>query len=598
MNQSSSSIRSARALPALTTLTLAMGCVGPAWAIDGGTIAAGTGTIQTRRNVTTVNQSSDRMIVNWRNFDLARDQSVNFRQPGATSAVLNRVGGSGKATEILGSINANGRVFVVNPDGVMFGRTAKVNVGALVASSLDAKDASFMQDDTAGGYLQMRHGGGGVRNEGTINASDTAVLLGGKVENPGTVRARNVRLAAMNGAAIRLGDSSFDILPTVVAKDGSVLNSGTLSARGGNVDISAAVAGDLIGGAIRNTGLIEATRAVTGEGGSIVLGSDFAGAIRIGGKLRADNGIQAHTDLPVCIPEMPQELMLDTLGHDRAASGHDVRVEPGARVQAGGGVRFRALDGDVITAGTVYGSGVLLESSRNVTISAPIRATSGGVRVHAFGNDGAVTQNAGITATSDVSLSGRHVFQNNAVRTKARSVTIDARGHDSDGSARLANIDAETIRVDTSERLELNGDLTANGDIRISLHNKFTCPAGTTCASPVRPGGYGGTVVQNGNIISRSGDVTVFGATDLSFDGEPAVSVAPSGVFNQSVGTKTRAGGNVEITMGSVEVGNIQAGKRIDIDALAARLNGRLAAPEVVVPANTQNQEGNIRITL
>jgi len=95
-----------------TVLAVAMGCVGSAWAADGGVVVNGTGRIATQGATTTVTQSTDKMVVNWNNFDIAQGQTVNFAQPNASSAVLNRVVGPVKATDIQGTLNANGRVYV------------------------------------------------------------------------------------------------------------------------------------------------------------------------------------------------------------------------------------------------------------------------------------------------------------------------------------------------------------------------------------------------------------------------------------------------------------------------------------------------------
>ena len=103
----------------------------------------GTGIDQTVANTTTVNQSTQNLAINWSSFDIASTETVNFIQPNASSIALNRVLGQ-NPTSILGSLNANGQVFVLNPNGVLFGTTAQVNVGGLVASTLSLSDTDFM----------------------------------------------------------------------------------------------------------------------------------------------------------------------------------------------------------------------------------------------------------------------------------------------------------------------------------------------------------------------------------------------------------------------------------------------------------------------
>ncbi|MBR9830223.1 MAG: filamentous hemagglutinin N-terminal domain-containing protein, partial [Oceanospirillales bacterium] len=99
----------------------------------GGNIVGGSGSINQNGNSLNVQQNSDKLITNWNSFDIGAGNTVNFHQPGKSSVALNRVIGE-DASAIYGNLNANGRVFLVNPNGVLFGQGAAVNVGALVAS--------------------------------------------------------------------------------------------------------------------------------------------------------------------------------------------------------------------------------------------------------------------------------------------------------------------------------------------------------------------------------------------------------------------------------------------------------------------------------
>lgn len=106
-----------------------------AHAAGGGVVVGGQATISTELGSTTINQDSSRAVINWSNFNIVPNESVTFHQPGADSATLNRVVGTGQTT-IDGILSANGRVFIVNPSGVVFGKGASVDVGALTATTL------------------------------------------------------------------------------------------------------------------------------------------------------------------------------------------------------------------------------------------------------------------------------------------------------------------------------------------------------------------------------------------------------------------------------------------------------------------------------
>jgi filamentous hemagglutinin family protein len=101
----------------------------------GGSVVAGSAGIQQSGTTTNINQSSNNAVINWQGFSIGSNETVNFNQPSASSATLNRVIGN-ETSVINGALNANGNVFIVNPSGVLFGKGAAVNVGGLVASTL------------------------------------------------------------------------------------------------------------------------------------------------------------------------------------------------------------------------------------------------------------------------------------------------------------------------------------------------------------------------------------------------------------------------------------------------------------------------------
>src|SRR5580698_2741087 len=110
---------------------------------SGGTVSGGTAQIATCANAENITQSSTRAVIAWQSFNIGTSESANFQQPGTSSITLNRVGG-GSASQINGSLTANGQVWIVNPDGVAFGSTAQVNVGGLVATTAGISNSQFM----------------------------------------------------------------------------------------------------------------------------------------------------------------------------------------------------------------------------------------------------------------------------------------------------------------------------------------------------------------------------------------------------------------------------------------------------------------------
>src|SRR5215469_6430999 len=113
------------------------GTAGPGkFVTSGAATAVGVG------NSLTVQQSSAKAILNWASFNVSADGKVLFQQPTATSIALNRIFDANPST-IFGTVNANGQIYLINPNGIIFGRGAQVNVSGLIASSLGISDSAF-----------------------------------------------------------------------------------------------------------------------------------------------------------------------------------------------------------------------------------------------------------------------------------------------------------------------------------------------------------------------------------------------------------------------------------------------------------------------
>jgi len=268
----------------MTPLAVSTLCAAP----QGGEIVGGAGSITSPSlNSTVINQTTQSMAINWQSFDVAKDERVEFVQPSATASVLNRIQGQ-SPSQIFGAIDANGKVFLINPHGILFGKTATVNVGSLVASGLSIDSDAFMKGDMQLSALNGTEGGV-VINQGVIQAATggSVTLVGSSVQNEGIIVARmgSINLGVGNTAVIDFdGDGlmRFEVSGEVQQKaqqvTDAVSNSGTLSAEGGHVAITAHAARDVFTNVINNTGVIKATRIdkdggsirLTGQGGSLV----------------------------------------------------------------------------------------------------------------------------------------------------------------------------------------------------------------------------------------------------------------------------------------------------------------------------------------
>ena len=229
-----------------------------AHAVGNGTIVDGSGNISRNGNTTTVTQTSNKMIVNWDQMNVGANDTLNFNQKSATSAVLNRIN-SVDPTTILGSLNANGRVFIVNPNGVLIGRGANVSVGSLVASSLNISDADFMAD-----HLRFTGGGqGDVTNDGFVVANESIALIGAKnVTNGGTLYSLNgdVTLASGGDISLTFADSGLQVGVDKASLEALVSNRGLIRTRDGDIMLTAWTRDSLTRSVINNAGTIEAKK--------------------------------------------------------------------------------------------------------------------------------------------------------------------------------------------------------------------------------------------------------------------------------------------------------------------------------------------------
>src|SRR5690606_10821990 len=109
---------------------------------SGGVVAAGAATIGGAPGSMVINQTTSNAVINWQSFGINAGESVQFVQPSSSSVALNRVVGA-NPSNITGNLSSNGKVFLVNPNGILFGSGASVNVGGLVASTQEITDANF-----------------------------------------------------------------------------------------------------------------------------------------------------------------------------------------------------------------------------------------------------------------------------------------------------------------------------------------------------------------------------------------------------------------------------------------------------------------------
>jgi len=236
----------------------------------------GTAAVNTTGSAMTVT-TSQRVIIDWTTFNIGNGASVQFIQPGSSSIAVNRVGLGGGASAIDGTLSANGHVMLLNPNGVMFGASAIVNVAGLIASTGNINDTQFMASATAPVAITGA-AGGSISNQGniTITGAGLAAFVAPSLSNSGHIVASSGRilLASAQAATVSFNGGLYEIAVNQGVAGGSIANTGSLSAPGGAIVFSALDAANVVSGAINLSGIQQANR-IEVHGGHVALMSDL-----------------------------------------------------------------------------------------------------------------------------------------------------------------------------------------------------------------------------------------------------------------------------------------------------------------------------------
>ncbi|MCC4632755.1 filamentous hemagglutinin N-terminal domain-containing protein [Xanthomonas dyei] len=488
----------------------------------GGSIVGGTGTINAPTGTTQViDQTGSRMALNWTSFDIGSAATVRFNQPSASSVVLNRVIG-GNPTQIFGNITANGQVFLLNSNGILFGNTAQVNVGGLVATTLGAQDINFINGndvfDANGGVAR-------VSNAGTITAAAGAVnLIGAEVLNSGTITANagNITLAGADKVTLSFESGGFGVVidKSLGFAQGTfaVNNSGSLIAPGGTISLSARAAQGVFDALVNNSGVVRAAALAGGSDGSVSLVANGA----------VSNGIVGNGSIDV--------------GSGAISYVSDVAVQQGG----------------VLTAGNVSGS-----IGGNASFSGANKIANLGF-LQVAGNLG-LTNTIGLAQQGALTVGGTSTFS-----LGNQALTLSDGGNHFGGSVGLTS---GATQITDSGALTLStlttGNLTATSTGTLNLGSGTVTGALSATSN-------NGAIQQAGNA-----GLTVTGTSDLQA-GTGAITLTTAGNdFRQAVslrGGTTQITGSGALTLGTLSTGNLTATSSGALNLGSGAVTGALSA--------------------
>ena len=295
-------------------------------------------------------------IINWQSFSISGNETTRFVQQSAASAVLNRVTGIDPSM-ILGTLQSNGRVFLVNPSGIIFGAGSRVDVAGLVASTLNLNNQDFLA-----GRLNFTDGAlaGRISNQGVITtpSGGSVILVAPQIENSGIITAPNGDVILAAGRSVRLGDTAApNVLVEIQAPDTQAINVGDIVVAGGRASIYA--------GLIQQKGVVSADTAALNSAGKIVFKATKDVTIAAGSKTTA-NGASGG-QITVQADSGSNLVFGDVSATGSTGKGGDIRLL-GAQVGVAGNARINASGaaggGSILLGGDYKGSNPDIQNAR------------------------------------------------------------------------------------------------------------------------------------------------------------------------------------------------------------------------------------------
>jgi filamentous hemagglutinin family protein len=516
-------------------------------------VAAGKATIRQRGN-TTVIRASDRAIINYSGFDIARNETVRFIQPGASSTVLNRIQ-SARPTTIDGTLKANGHVYLLNPNGIMFSGTSVVDTGGLTAAAASMSNKDFLAGNNR--FTDVR---GDVVNQGTITTTASATLIGQHVANSGVidVGGENGVIAMIAGDEVTLtprGDTmSIKVAnnadtPAPTGDRPGVENTGRISAGKGR---SVMLAGDVYSLAVRNTGTVRARNIKVesrGQGEVQVSGTLDASARGVGGT----GGTIDVTGSQVTL----SDAKLDARGargggdirvNDSTVSGQSTSIDAGSVltadatrrgdggtvvVDSGGSTEFHGTAS--ARGGTVSGDGGAIETSGSTRVNVD------GSRIDAGADAAGAKAGSWLVDPTDFTVNAGNVATFNGALDMGMDVTIET----GSGGADLGNV---TVDAAITKSAGSDATLTLRAENDVIVNQAISSSAGAlnvdVQANTAGNGNMDASPDQGAFTVNNDG-ATTFGSVNTNGG---TLSVAAADVVLSGAGATVTANGGVTLT--------------------------------------------------
>ncbi|HQN64845.1 MAG TPA: filamentous hemagglutinin N-terminal domain-containing protein [Methylophilus sp.] len=503
----------------------------------GAEVQYGQSTIQTNVGQMQIHQATQKSIINWQSFGIAAGESVQLLQP-AQGMALYRVIGP-EASQIFGSLNATGSLFLINPNGVLFGQGAQVDVGGLVASTLNISNTDFL-----GGNYHFNAGSSpsGVMNQGTIRAADGGyvVMLGNEVVNSGNITANQGSIVLGSAQSAMLDFYGNGLIRTRLSGDALnalVEQSGHIQADGGTVQLATSARSS----AINVSGIVQANSLVERNGVIRLEGGDHARVSVSGTLSAAGNGA-------------------GTTGGRVEVTGEQVALFKGADLDASG----YAGGGTVLVGGDYQGKNTQAYNARTTYVDKD-------ASIHAD----AVNSGNGGTAV---------VWSNDTTRYYGN---ITARGGAQGGNGGFVEVSGKQ-NLDFIGKVDLSASHGIGGKFLLDPTN-ITLNTSTQASPPNNPNGTPDLAFGDGpaNTIVQISDIT--GYSEAFFQATNDITIASTLTMGANNSIRLEANNNINLNAAVTVSGTGNINFKADADNSGT---GNLA-----IGANITSREGGITLS-
>lgn len=517
----------------------------------GPTVVNGAATVVNNGNTMTVTNTPG-AILNWQQFNIGQGQVTQFNQQSAQSSVLNRVVGP-DSSQILGTLRSNGRVFLVNPNGIMFGAGSVLDVNGLIASTLNITNTDFLLNRM---NFNGSNTGASVVNQGTITTpfGGSVYLIGNNVTNEGVITTPQGQVVLAAGNSVSMVNTVTPHVSVTVTAGGEAINLGQVTAEGGSINIYGAL--------VQQQGIVSAGSATVDAQGNIVLsatqsanlaqGSSTTASGAKGGNITIQSGAAGSTTVAGTV---------DATGSNGAGGniqvlGNTVALTDTARLDASG----TTGGGAILVGGDYQGKNAAVQNAfttriaQGATLRADATISGNGGKIiawsddttHAYGSfsarGGALSGNGGLIETSGHFLDVAGVkIDAAALNGAAGTWLLDPVGMYIYGGANNGLLSGTSITDGT-----INTVLDAGTSVTLASTTFIEFSGASTIGKNTSTGGTGVTFTLNAATdIATNPSALISGTYPLNVAMNAGGAVHLSGMIDTRGGNFTLAAGGV-----------------------------------------------------